>query len=325
VDREGPVSTRWGVIGPGGIANQFADGMTLVGDGEIVAVASRSMERADAYGDRWGVAGRYDSAEALVDDADVDAVYVATPHSRHEADTLLALGAGKHVLCEKPFALNATQAQRMAGTARERGVFCMEALWTRFLPSYRLLQEVIADGRIGDVLLVEGDFGFRMPVQPGRHFDLELGGGALLDLGIYPIQLCTLLLGRPERIVADGVLAETGADEQVAAVMHFAGDRLGVVKAALRVPMSCTGRIMGTDGVIELPAFMHCPAWVVVNGERIDTAWEGEGLRFQVEEVHRCLAEGATESSVMPLDETVAIARILDEIRAQIGVVYPAD
>ena len=319
------MTVRWGVIGPGGIATQFADGMTLVDDGEIVAVASRSQERADAYGDRWGVAHRYDSVEALVEDPDVDAVYVATPHSRHEADTVAALEAGKHVLCEKPFALNARQAQRMADTARERGRFCMEAMWTRFLPSYRAMLEAIADGRIGDVLLVEGDFGFRMPVQPGRHFDLDLGGGALLDLGIYPIQLCTLLLGRPERIVADGVLAETGADEHVAALLHFAGDRLGVVKAALRVPMSCTGRISGTDGVIELPAFMHCPQWLVVNGERIETAWEGEGLRFQVEEVHRCLAEGLTESPVMPLDETVAIARVLDEIRGLIGVVYPAD
>ena len=319
------MTVRWGVLGPGGIATQFATGMELVDDGEIVAVASRSQERADAWGDRFGVARRYDAYEALVDDAEVDAVYVATPHSRHEADALLALEAGKHVLCEKPFALNAAQAQRMADTARAQGVFCMEALWTRFLPSYRVLQEVIGEGRIGDVLLVDADFGFRMPVQPGRHFDLDLGGGALLDLGIYPIQLCTLLLGLPERIVADGVLAETGADEQVAAVLHFAGDRLGVVKAALRVPMACTGRIMGTDGVIELPAFMHCPLWVVVNGERIETAWEGEGLRFQVEEVHRCLAEGATESPVVPLDETVAIARILDEIRSQVGVVYPAD
>ena len=166
------MTVRWGVIGPGGIATQFATGMELVDDGEIVAVASRSQERADAYGDRFGVTRRYDASEALVEDPDVDAVYVATPHSRHEADTLLALEAGKHVLCEKPFALNARQAQGMVDAARARGLFCMEALWTRFLPSYRVLQGVIADGRIGDVLLIESDFGFRMPVEPGRHFDL---------------------------------------------------------------------------------------------------------------------------------------------------------
>ena len=324
------MSVRWGVAGPGAIATSFAQGMTMVGGGAITAVASRSLERADAYADQFGIAGRHDSYEALAEDPDIDAVYVATPHAHHEAMTLLFVEAGKHVLCEKPFALNARQAQRMADAARAQGVFCMEALWSRFLPAYRVLVDLLGDGRIGEPLLVEADFGYRTPVVPDdRHFDLHQGGGALLDLGIYPVQLCTLVLGLPDRVVADGIVGSTGVDEQVAAVLHHPGDRLGVVKAALQVSMSCPARIAGTDGWIQLPAFMHCPESLEVAGraglEHIDAGYEGEGLRFQVDEVHRCLAEGLTESPVMTLDETVALAGVLDDIRAQIGVVYPGE
>jgi predicted dehydrogenase len=324
------MTVRWGVAGPGGIATQFAEGMRLVDDGEIVAVASRSMERADVYGDRFGVRNRYDDYRALAEDPDVDIVYVATPHSRHASDTLLFLEAGKHVLCEKPFALNAHQARTMVEAARTAGVFLMEAMWSRFLPGYQVLGDVLREGRIGDPLLVEADFGFRVPVQPDqRHFDLAVGGGALLDLGIYPVQLATLVLGLPDRVTADGIIGATGVDESVVAVMHHPGDRMAVVKAAIRVPMACIARIGGTDGTIDIPAFMHCPYSIDVrdkNGhERIDTSYEGEGLRFQVLEVHRCLAEGLTESATMPLAETVAIAEILDGIRAQIGLVYPSE
>jgi predicted dehydrogenase len=321
---------RWGVAGPGGIAERFADGMRLVEDGEIMAVASRSLDRADAFADRFGIRSRYADYRALAEDPEVDVVYVATPQVRHEADTVTYVGAGKHVLCEKPFALNADQTQHMVEAARAHGVFLMEAMWTRFLPSYRALREVLDDGRIGEPLLVEADFGFRMPVTPDhRLFDLALGGGALLDLGIYPVQLCSFVLGLPDRISADGVVGTTGVDEQVAAVLHHASGALGVVKAAIRVSMTCTARIAGSDGWIELPAFMHCPDALTVGGpkgiERIDAAYEGDGLRFQVEEVHRCIADGLTESAVMPLAETVNLARTLDAIRAQVGVVYPGE
>ncbi len=324
------MTVRWGVAGPGAIATSFAQGMTMVDGGAITAVASRSIERADDYADRFGIAARYGAYEALAEDPDVDAVYVATPHAYHEANTLLFVEAGKHVVCEKPFALNARQAQRMVDAARAQGVFCMEAMWSRFLPAYRALVDILGEGRIGEPLLVEADFGYRTPVVPDdRHFDLAQGGGALLDLGIYPVQLCTLVLGLPDRVSAEGVIGTTGVDEQVAAVLHHPGDRLGVVKAALQVSMACTARIAGTDGWIQVPAFMHCPEWLEVAGaagpERIDAGYEGEGLRFEVEEVHRCLAEGLTESPVMALDETVAIAGVLDDIRGQIGVVYPGE
>jgi predicted dehydrogenase len=321
---------RWGVIGPGIIATGFAEAMQWVDGGAITAVASRSAERANAYGDRFDIPTRYGDYGALAADPDVDAVYVATPHSRHEVDTIALLQAGKPVLCEKPFALNAMQAARMAEEARQRGLFLMEAIWSRFLPAYRSLVDVIGEGRIGDPLMVEGDFGFRRPVDPAhRHFAPELGGGALLDLGIYPVQLCTLVLGPVQRVVADGAVGETGVDEVVTALLHHAEDRLGVVKAALRVNMTCTARITGTDGVIDLPAMMHCPDSLTVSSsagvERIDGSYEGNGLRFEIDEVHRCLAEGRTESEVVSLDESIALATVLDSIRAELGVVYPGE
>jgi predicted dehydrogenase len=321
---------RWGVIGPGIIATGFAEAMQWADGGTITAVASRSAERADAFGDRFDIPTRYGDYDALAADPEVDVVYVATPHSRHEVDTIALLRAGKHVLCEKPLALNARQAAHMAEEARSRGLFLMEAIWSRFLPSYRALVDVIGEGRIGEPLLVEADFGFRRPVDPDhRHFAPELGGGALLDLGIYPIQLSTLVLGPIERVVVDGVVGETGVDEVVTALLHHSEDRLGVVKAGLRVGMTCTARIAGTEGVIDLPAMMHCPNSLTVSSaagvEHIDASYEGNGLRFEIDEVHRRLAAGQTESAVMPLDESIALAATLDSIRAELGVVYPGE
>jgi predicted dehydrogenase len=321
---------RWGVVGPGAIAAGFADAMRLVEGGEIVAVASRSAERAEAFGDRFGVPTRYDDYAAIGEDPNVDVVYVATPQSRHAADSMALLRAGKHVLCEKPFALDARQARQMVEEARRHELFLMEAIWSRFLPSYRTLVDVIRTGRIGEPLLVEADFGFRRPIDPqDRLFRLDLGGGGLLDLGIYPIQLCTLVLGHPEHAVAEGVIGETGVDEQVAAVLRHPGGRLGVVKAALRVGMTCTARISGADGWIDIPALMHCPNAISVTtaagSERIDGSYEGNGLRFEIDEVHRCLAAGERESPVMPLAETVVLAATLDAIRGQIGLVFPGE
>ncbi|HXY27534.1 MAG TPA: Gfo/Idh/MocA family oxidoreductase [Acidimicrobiales bacterium] len=321
---------RWGVVGPGAIATGFAEAMQLVDDGEIVAVASRSAARAETFGDRFGIATRYGDYASLAEDPAIDVVYVATPHSRHEEDTVALLRADKHVLCEKPFALSARQAWRMVDEARGRGLFLMEGIWSRFLPAYRALVDVVGSGRIGEPLLVEADFGFRRPLDPDhRLFRADLGGGGLLDLGIYPVQLCSLLLGRPEHAAAEGVIGETGVDEQVAAVLRHPGGKLGVVKAAIRVGMTCTARVSGTDGAIEIPALMHCPdaitVWSGGGSEVIDGSYVGNGLRFEIEEINRCLAAGRTESPVMPLDETLALASTLDGIRAQIGLVFPGE
>jgi predicted dehydrogenase len=322
---------RWGIAGPGGIAARFAGAMTLVEDGQIVAVASRSAERAAAFADRFGVAARHDDYRALAEDPAVDAVYVATPHARHEADTLMYLAAGKHVLCEKPAALNATQARRMVDAAAASGLFLMEAVWSRFLPSYRRLVDVLASGRIGTPLQVDGSFGFRRPVDPAhRLFDPHLGGGALLDLGIYPIQLCTLVLGPIQGLAAGGVLGATGVDEQVAAVLRHERGGLGMIQAAITVPLACTARISGSDGWIDLPAFMHCPTSFTVTAgvtqpEVVDASFEGDGFEFEIAEVHRCLAAGLSESPTMPWAETLALAEAMDTVRAQIGLTYPGE
>ena len=321
---------RWGIIGPGAIAASFAESMGYVVGGEVTAIASRSMERAVAFGERFGIAGRYTTTEELAAAPDVDAVYVATPHSRHEADTLAALEGGKHVLCEKPFALNAQQALRMATAAQERGLFLMEAIWSRFLPAYRTLADLLAEERIGRPRLVEADFGFHMAFDPShRLFDPALGGGALLDLGIYPVQLCSFVLGPIEHIVADGVLGASGVDELVSAVLRHANGGLGVVKASSRIGLACTARISGTDGWIDLPAFMHCPGSVSVTArgksEVIEAGFPGGGLQFETMEAQRCINAGLGESPLIPLTESVALAAALDTIRAQVGVVYPAE
>jgi predicted dehydrogenase len=322
---------RWGIVGPGKIAVGFADAMARVEGGEVVAVASRSIDRANDFADRYGIAARYDDDRALAEDPDVDVVYVATPHSRHEQDALLHIAAGKHVLCEKPAALNAAQTRRMVEAATAADVFFMEAVWSRFLPSYVALGEVLAAGRIGTPLQVDADFGFVMAVEPtARHFDPLQGGGALLDLGIYPIQLSTFVLGPVARVGAVGRLGETGVDEQVAAVLQHEAGGLGVVKAAITTPLACTARISGSEGWIDLPAFMHCPGSLTVHGggapaETIEAPATGNGLDHEIDEVHRCLAEGLTESPGMPAAESIALATVMDDIRAQIGLTYPGE
>jgi predicted dehydrogenase len=321
---------RWGIAATGGIATQFARGLAQTADADTVAVASRTQARADQFGDEFGIPHRHASYEALAEDPDVDVVYVASPHSRHEADALLFLEAGKHVLCEKPFALNAAQAQRMVDTARDRDRFVMEAIWSRFLPAYQRLGELLGDGVIGEVQHVDADFAIRFPYEPThRLFDLALGGGALLDLGIYPLQLASLVLGAPTDVHAAGRIGETGADEHVAAVLRHASGALASIRTGTRVTMACTARITGTDGHIDLPAFMHCPGSLTVTTiagtDLHETPIMGEGLRYQVAEVHRCIDAGELESRVIPHSETLQLARTMDEIRAQLGVRYPAD
>lgn len=321
---------RWGIAATGGVAVRFAESMRTTGQGAIVAVGSRSSDRARAFADRFDVPHAHGSYDDLFADPDVDIVYVGTPHGRHADDVLRALEHGKHVLCEKPFALNAEEVREVARVATERDRFVMEAMWTRFLPSYVAMTDAIAAGRIGEPLMVEADFGWRGPVDPtNRHFDRELGGGALLELGVYPVHLALLVLGRPEAVAAEGHIGTTGVDESVAAVLRHSGDRLAIVKAALRIPMSCTARIAGSEGWIELPAFMHCPQSFTVRSpqgeEVVEAGWTGDGFRFQVDEVHRCLDEGLRESPRMPLSDTLAITEVMDAVRAQIGLRYPGE
>jgi len=321
---------RWGILGTGGIARSFAAALRHVPDAELVAVGSRAQDSADRFAAEHAIPRGHGTYEALVDDDEVGVVYVATPHTRHAADMALALEAEKHVLGEKPFTISVEQSVRIADLAAARGRFAMEAFWSRFLPAYRTLRTLLDEAVIGEVLRVEGSFGFRAEVLPThRLFDPEQGGGALLDLGCYPVQLAHFVLGAPTSVSAVARIGETGVDEDTIVAMSFAGGAVAVAQSAIRTPLPCDARITGAAGTIELPAFMHCPEHVdvTVGGEtrRIDTPLGEAPLAFQVQEVHACLRAGQLESPTMPLADTLAIAGTLDRARQAIGLRYPGE
>jgi len=323
--------TRWGILGTGNIASQFARGLAALDDAELVAVGSRTADSAEAFGERFSAPRRHSSYAALASDPDVDAIYVATPHPLHHDNTIMCLESGKAVLCEKPFAINATEAQSMIATARARGVFLMEAMWTRFLPHIVRLRELLAAGTIGEVRMLQVDFGFRTSFNPqGRLFDPALGGGALLDVGIYPVSLASMILGTPQRVTGMAHLGETGVDEQSAMIFGYAGGQLALLSQAIRTNSPHEALLLGTVGKIRV----HSSWWksttitLSVDGrpdELIDLPEVGNGYNYEAAEVGRCLRAGRTESNVMPLDETLAIMRTLDEVRAQWGLRYPGE
>jgi len=265
------------------------------------------------------------------EDDQVDAIYVATPHPMHKANTMLCLAAGKAVLCEKPFTINAPDAREVIAFARERGVFLMEAMWTRFLPYMVKLRELLAGGAIGPVRMIAADFGFRAGFDPaGRLFDPNLGGGGLLDVGVYPISLASMILGAPAEIASLAQLGPTGVDEQAAFVFKYAGGEMAVLYTAVRTLTPMEAVIMGADGHIRL----HSPWWrgttmtlhpAGAEPEVIELPPEGNGYNYEAAEVGRCLREGAAESPVMGLDETISVMETLDRIRGQWGMTYPME
>ncbi|HOI56707.1 MAG TPA: Gfo/Idh/MocA family oxidoreductase [Phycisphaerae bacterium] len=323
---------RWGVLGCGKIARKVATAVNFADGAELAAVASRGLEKAEAFAAEFSAGRAHGSYEALADDPDVDVIYVATPHAMHAEHAQLALEAGKAVLCEKPFAVNAAQARAVIDLARRRKLFLMEAMWTRFLPTLVRTRELIAEGAIGEVRLVAADFGFRSDVDPtSRLFDPALGGGALLDVGVYPVSLASMLFGgEPTDVAALADVGSTGVDEQSAYVLKYPGGRMASLFAAVRTfsPMEAT--IMGTTGHIRL----HTAWWC---GKKLSLCPRGgqeqlfelphacNGYEGEVAEVVRCLRQGLTESTVVPLDETLAVMRTLDRIRAQWDMTYPME
>ena len=322
---------RWGIIGTGNIAKQFARGLESVPEAELVAVGSRSQESADKFGEMFKVPNRYATYEELANDPQVDAVYISTPHPFHHDNTILSLNAGKAVLCEKPFAINAAQARNMIETARAKKVFLMEAMWPRFFPLMYRVREMLAQNVIGEVRMLHCDFGFRAGFRPeGRLFNPELAGGALLDVGIYPSSLASMILGTPEKVVSATHLGETGVDEQTAMLLTYAKGEIAILSAAVRTNTPQEAIIHGTEGRIRL----HSPWWIPtkltleVYGKEhseIEMPKTGNGYNYEAQEVARCVWGGQLESAVMPLDETLAIMQTLDTIRAQWGLTYPME
>jgi predicted dehydrogenase len=318
---------RWGVIGTGGIASTFAGDLPLLEDAEIVAVGSRSQSGAD----RFGIANRHASYEALVADPEVDVVYVSTPHPFHHANALLAIRAGKHVLVEKPMTLNAAEARELVAAARSADVFLMEAMWTRFLPHIVEIRTLLLSGTLGDIRTVTADHGQWFAPDPAhRIFAPELGGGALLDLGVYPVSFASMVLGAPASITSASDPAFTGVDGQTSVVLRYAAGQHAVLTTTSSAMTANRATIVGTEARIEIDSVFYRPvSFSVIRRDGTTTRHEyervGHGLRYQAAEVARCLRAGLLESPGMPLDESIQIMETMDEVRSQIGLVYPQE
>lgn len=325
---------RWGILAPGGIAGAFASALRASTQQQLVAVGSRSQERADAFAAAHGVATAYGSYEQLVADPQVQAIYVASPHSDHLAHALLAIRAGKHVLVEKSFARNASEARRIADASREHGVAVMEAMWTRFLPRTDIVRQLLNDGVLGEIETFIGDHGQSLEHIP-RLMKPELAGGALLDLGIYPVSYSFFVLGRPRVVRAIGELTSTGVDRQLAASFggyeqHPHAQALISTTLAARTPT--TAVIAGSEARIELDGDFYAPGQVRLvspTGEVVtspaDEMVGHQALAYEAAHFAQLVVDGFTESPQLPLDESVAILEVLDEIRHQLRVRYPGE
>jgi predicted dehydrogenase len=313
----------WGLIGTGGIAETFAADLMFTDSGRPVAVGSRHMHSADRFADEFDIPHRHGSYEALVADPDVDVVYVATPHPMHHANALLALRAGKPVLVEKAFTMNAAEAQDLVATARADGLFLMEAMWTRFLPHIAEIRRLLGEGALGEIVTVTADHGQWFAKDPEfRLFAPELGGGAILDLGVYPVSFASMVLGTPDRIVTLIDPAFTGVDGQTSMLFGHASGAQAVLTCTSSAQSPTRGAIVGTDARIEIDGEFYAPTSFTLisrTGERtyFDTEREGRGLWYEAEAVAHCLREGLLESPLMPLDESVSIMQTMDAVLAQ--------
>lgn len=327
-------AVRWGIIGPGRIAARLARDFPHVPGAELVAVASRSPERAAAFAAEHAIPTAHTGYPDILADDDVDVLYIATPHPQHRAIALAALAAGKAVLVEKSFTVTPAATAEIITAARKAGVFAMEAMWTRFLPAIVRLRELIADGAIGTVAAVQADLGVQPAADPSdRFFNAAIGGGALFDVGVYPISFAQMVLGVPDAVRAHGALGPTGVDIEEAVLLGFGDGRSATLLASLRCATPGQARVFGTGGWIEVPPRFHHPDRIVLHRagrdpEELVLPAVGGGFTHELVEVTECVAAGRTESTVMPLDDTMAVQEIMAAVAADIGLVPregPAD
>jgi predicted dehydrogenase len=323
---------RWGILGAGGIADTVGGDINLTSGNVVTAVAARHAGRAAEFAARHGAARSYGDYDALVNDDEVDVVYVSTTHPHHRAQALLAIKAGKPVLIEKPVCLNAADAREVFTAATHAGVFAMEAMWMRTNPLIRLAQQMIADGAIGEVRGVRSEFGLGLAFDPKhRLYELANGGGALLDLGVYPATFAYLFLGPPDEVITAGTLASTGSDETVAMQWMYGSFPGAQIWTSAPIWAPNEAAILGTKGWIKLLPQMYRPGGLVLHNEGGEThvddplAGNGNGYQPEIEEVERCLRAGLIESPLIPHADTLAILEILDDARAAVGVVYPGE
>ena len=320
---------RWGILATGKIAGSFASNLAHLPDAEIAAVGARRLESAEAFAREHG-GTPYAGYEALVADPAVDVVYVASPHALHKDHVMLAFEAGKPVLCEKALTLNADDAAYLVAQARERGLFFMEAMWMRCNPLIRRIQQLLATGELGPVTQVRADLGFRVDHAPtDRLLDPALGGGALLDMGVYPVTFAHLFLGRPDKVAAVAALSQAGADLNIAMSFGYASGAVAALTSSMVGPSPRTASIATDRGRFDLPDGFHHPVTATWTSEghveTLEAPVVGTGLANEALEVIRCLRSGETESPLVPLDETVDLMRLMDDVRRQVGVVYAGD
>jgi predicted dehydrogenase len=324
-------TVRWGIIGPGRIASQVINDFPYVAGAEALAVASRSIERAQAFATDHGLARAYGSYAEIMSDQDVDAVYIATPHPQHYAIALAAIAAGKAALVEKTFTATVLGAEEIITAARHQRVFVMEAMWTRFQPAIVTARSLIDDGAIGEVRQVQADLGVDRPYDPvDRLFDPAQGGGAMLDLGVYVVSFAQYFLGTPDRIAVNGSLTPTGVDAEAGVLLGYDDGRVATLLMSLKHHTPGAARIHGTKGWIEVPPRFHHPHRIVLcrkgqEPEIISRPPLGTGYSHELIEVTACIRAGLTESVIMPLSDTLAVQRILNGACEQLGVFYTED
>lgn len=322
---------RWGILGTGFIAGlQTQD---LIENGFTVqAVGSRNVESSRQFSEKFDIPAAHESYEALVTDPNVDVVYIATPHTYHHAHALLALNAGKHVLVEKPFTINAREAQDVVTLAEAKGLVALEAMWSRFLPHMVRLREIINDGTLGEARKIVASHNQNLPKDPAHRLnDPALGGGALLDLGVYPVSFAFDILGNPETIRASASMTATGVDRQTAAIFEYGGGQQAIVDCELDAASANRAMVIGTEGWIEIESTWYNPTPFTVHAvdgsvvERYEQPVTSRGMQYQAAELERLVGEGVTAGTILPPSETVAVMAAMDEIRRQIGLSYSAD
>jgi len=325
---------RWGILGCGRIARKFASDLLLVEDAELIAAASRNKETLDSFAKDFPCKHLHNSYEGLVMNDEVDVIYIATPHSHHHEHTLLCLNNNKAVLCEKAFAINARQAKEMIDTAREKKVFLMEALWSKFLPHYKKLMELLEQKTLGDIKSVLVNFGFKTgPHSAKRLFDPSLGGGTLLDIGIYNVFMTISVLGVPDSIEAIMTPAKTGIDEQIAVTFKYNNGAMAQLFSSFTTNLPIHAEINGTEGNITLTSRFYEPSARIELSKQIPYEREiiqvergpGVGYQYEARHVNECLKKGLTESPVMTHADTMTLIELLDAIRMKAGIKYPAD
>ncbi|WP_022894054.1 Gfo/Idh/MocA family protein [Agromyces subbeticus] len=322
---------RWGILATGGIAHAFTNDLKLNGF-TVQAVGSRSQDGADAFAAEFDIPNAHGSYESLVADPEVDVIYVSTPHPMHAANATLVLEAGKHVLVEKAFTVNAREARAVAELAASKGLLVLEAMWTRYLPHMARIREIIAAGTIGEVRTLIADHTQLLSDDPAHRINaLELGGGALLDLGIYPISFAWDLFGKPGTIQASATFKQTGADAQLATIFGYEGARMAVTLSASDTKGPNNAVVLGTEARIEIDHVWYTPTTfrvIAADGTQLEefhSEVTGRGMHFQAAAVERLVAAGTHSGDLLTIDDTIGIMETLDEIRRQIGLVYPGE